>query len=330
MRPTTPIHRPQRDFPAWQGPARRRAQFSLAIFARSHSIPRIPPPAVFNQLTILAPGLLGASLGQAAKANGLAARVVVWARRVEARLEAAEQPWCDSVGDTPEEAARGADLVVVCSPVETIVDLVARVAPALRPEAVVTDVGSTKSLICREARGATAGGPSFVGSHPMAGSEKSGLAHARANLFQGRACFVTPLPETPVRAVKAVVGFWKALDMEVATLSPEAHDEIVANVSHLPHVVASALASHLGHLPSEWARFSGPGLADTTRIASGSARLWLSILDQNRDEVMRALNGFEGELQRFKSALANENRWALLHLLERGKVFRDGLRPDID
>ncbi len=282
--------------------------------------------SMLDVLTILAPGLLGASLAMAVKAHSLAARVQVWSRKVESRLEAARQAWCDAVYETPEAAVQNADLVVVCSPVETIVPLVERIAAYLAPQTIVTDVGSTKSLICRHAHRAMREDTAFIGSHPMAGSEKSGMHHAAATLFRQRCCFVTPLLDTPESAVETVVRFWRELDMQVTTISPEAHDEIVAHISHLPHLLASVLCLHLAKRDEKWAAFSGPGLADTTRVAAGNASLWQAILQQNREEVLRAISQFENQLHQFKSALANEDYIQVRHQLELGRAFRSQLR----
>lgn len=276
---------------------------------------------------ILAPGLLGASLAMALKGHSLAKRIHVWARRVETRLEISKLPWCDAVYDSAEAAVADADFVIVCSPVETIVPFIEKIAPHLKPNTIVTDVGSTKSTICRYAHAALIKGNGvFVGSHPMAGSEKSGHDHATSDLFKGRHCFVTPIDETPEEATKSVVNLWQNLDMRVSTLAPEKHDEIVAHISHLPHVVASVLSAQLLHKDKSWGTLSGNGLADTTRIAAGNPALWRHILEQNRDEVLRAITTFENELHAFKAALSNENYLQLLHALEAGKKFRDGLK----
>lgn len=282
---------------------------------------------MMDVITILAPGLLGASLAMAVKAHSLATRVQVWSRKVESRVEAARQSWCDAVFDSPEAAVQNADLVVVCSPVETIVPLVKRISGHLAPRAIVTDVGSTKSLICRHAHRAMRDGNAFIGSHPMAGSEKSGMNHAVATLFHQRCCFVTPLLDTPESAVETVVRFWRELDMQVTTISPEAHDEIVAHISHLPHLLASVLCLHLAQRDKQWAAFAGPGLADTTRVAGGNATLWQAILQQNREEVLRAISQFENQLHLFKSALANEDYFQVRHQLELGRAYRSQLRP---
>jgi cyclohexadieny/prephenate dehydrogenase len=280
---------------------------------------------VFEQLTILAPGLLGASLGLAARYYALAGRVHVWARRAESRLACQEADWCDGAFADPLEAVGGSDLVVVCTPVDQIVAMTRRIAPGLRKGALVTDVGSTKSRICRLCSHAAPTGTVFVGSHPMAGSEKSGMQHARADLFRGRACLVTPLEETPAGAVEQVAGFWRALGMEVTSMSPEKHDEIVAHISHLPHLLASLLCRQLARQPAQWQAFSGNGLRDSTRIAAGSPEIWRSIFEENREELLRAIDGFEQELAAMRSHLHN-GEWARVRqLLEAGKRYREEL-----
>jgi prephenate dehydrogenase len=279
------------------------------------------------RLAILAPGLLGGSVAQAAKHFGAAQHVTLWARKPEARLALREQPWCDAVADTPAAAARDADLVVICAPVDRIVPLTQEIAPALAPHAIVTDVGSVKSEICRHAAATLAGRATFVGSHPMAGSEKTGWEHARADLFARRVVFVTPLPETAPAAAERVAAFWKSLEAEVATIAPEVHDEIVAHISHLPQVLASTLCASLAKREQGWRNFSGGGLRDTTRIAGSDPKLWRTILEQNRDEVLRALRAYQDELHGMERALANRDWFEVQAILERGRVYRDQFRP---
>src|SRR5512138_565345 len=144
-----------------------------------------------HQLTILAPGLLGASVARAAHARGLAERIVLWSRRAETRLQLQEQSWCTRTLDSPEEAVRDANLIVLAAPVDRIVPLLQQVAPALRAGAVVTDVGSVKGEIARLGDATLRHRAHFVGAHPMAGSEKTGWEHGSATLFEGRTCFVT-------------------------------------------------------------------------------------------------------------------------------------------
>lgn len=287
----------------------------------------VPDVLGHAQLTILAPGLLGGSVARAARANGVAQRIVLWARRPEARLTLREQSWCDAVAETPEEAVREADLVVVAAPVDKIVPLTQQIAPALRPGAIVTDVGSVKGEIARLGHTALAPRAHFIGAHPMAGSEKTGWEHGTAELFRRRTCFVTALPESDAQAVNAVVAFWHALGAEVVSIGADQHDEIVAHISHLPQVIASALCAFLATKNPAWRNYAGNGLRDTTRIAASDPQLWRSILEQNRDEVLRALRQFEDELHQFQIALANRDYTDVVARIERGKTYRDQFRP---
>jgi len=284
---------------------------------------------VVDQLTILAPGLLGASVAMAARRFGAARRIVVWARRPEVRVQLEALPWCDTVCATPEEAARGASLVVICAPVEHIPTLAAAIRPHLPAGAVVTDVGSVKGELCRRTSAdypPVDGAPVFIGSHPMAGSEKTGHEAGSAELFQGRVCFVTPLADTPPSATEGLVRFWHTLGCEVVSMHPDRHDEIVAHVSHLPHLAAACLCALLAGKNPDWRNLAGPGLRDTTRVASGDPKLWRGILDANRDEVLRALRAYQDELQALHAALANRNDLELVAILERSKAWRDKLR----
>jgi cyclohexadieny/prephenate dehydrogenase len=281
---------------------------------------------MFQQITILGPGLLGASLAMAVKERGLAARVVTWSRRPESRAKCLNQSWCDAVFDSPEKAVVGSDLVVICTPVQTIVPLLVQIRPALDAEALITDVGSTKSLICREARTALEGhSATFLGAHPMAGSEQAGMEHAQSGLFENAACILTPLDDASAEAIAKLSAFWDALGMTVSTVSPEKHDEIVAHVSHLPHLLASTLCGYLAAQDDTWRTLAGGGLRDTTRIASGDPQLWKQILEQNSDEVVRAIEGFEQQLHHLKTALLNQDSLGVIAQLERGKTYRDQL-----
>lgn len=283
--------------------------------------------AQFAQLTVLAPGLLGGSVARAARAHGLAQRIVLWARRPETRLKLRDQPWCDAATDTLEEAVRDADLVVIAAPVDRIVPMAEQIAPWLKAGAIVTDVGSVKGDIARLGAKALGKKGTFVGSHPMAGSEKTGWEHSSAELFHRRTCFVTPLAETDPHAAARVVEFWREIGAEPVTVDPDGHDEIVAHISHLPQVIATSLCSFLAKKNPAWRNFAGGGLRDTTRIAGSDAQIWKSILEQNRDEVLRALRQFEDELHTFQIALANRDYIEVTARLERGKAYRDQFRP---
>ncbi len=282
---------------------------------------------MFDRIAILAPGLLGASVARAARHFGAAKHLTLWARRPETRLQLKGQPWCDAVADSPADAVKAAQLVVICAPVDQIAALVAQIAPALPAGALITDVGSVKGEICRLSHKTLARHAHFVGSHPMAGSEKTGWEHGRTDLFKGRTVFVTPLPETDAKAAERVASFWTALEADVATIEPDAHDEIVAHISHLPQVLASTLCASLAKRDVRWRNYAGGGLRDTTRIAGSDPKLWKTILDQNRDEVLRAVRGYQEELHNLERALANRDWFEVQAILERGRVYRDQFRP---
>lgn len=280
---------------------------------------------VFASISILATGLLGGSVARAARSRGVARTIRVWSRRAETRAAIKDADWCDEVFDTPEAAAAESELVVVCSPVDRIVPLVGKIKPRLAAGAIVTDVGSVKSEITRKGTALLDDGAYFVGSHPMAGSDRTGHENSSADLFRNRPCIVTPLTNTNENALAKVIAFWKALDANVITESPEKHDEIVAHVSHLPHLLASSLCSFLTTNEERWREFSSTGLRDTTRVAGGDPELWRSILEQNREEVLRALRGYENEIQKLQSALTNGDLFAVKAILERGQRYRNSL-----
>jgi prephenate dehydrogenase len=282
---------------------------------------------MLDQLTILAPGLLGGSVARAARDRGVARRIVIWARRPETRLALAEQAWCTEAAASPEEAVKGADLVIIAAPVDRIVPLVVQVAKHVKAGAVICDVGSVKGDISRMGHEALNGKAHFVGAHPMAGSEKTGWEHGKADLFEGRVCFVTPVGASNPEAVAKVVAFWKDLGAEVVTIDPDKHDEIVAHISHLPQVLASALCGFLATRDPGWRNFAGAGLRDTTRIAGSDPKLWRTILEANRDEVLRALRDFQDDLQGFQAALSNRDYVEVTARLERGRTYRDMFRP---
>ncbi|QYM78184.1 prephenate dehydrogenase/arogenate dehydrogenase family protein [Horticoccus luteus] len=282
---------------------------------------------MFRQISILAPGLLGGSVAQAARARGLAKQIVIWARRPEVRLALRGQPWCDATADSPAAAVRDADLIVLAPPVDRIAPLTAEIADHVAPGALVTDVGSVKAEISRLGHAALSGRAHFVGSHPMAGSAHTGWENASPDLFAHRVCFVTPRPDTDPAAAERVARFWRELGSEVVTVAPDAHDEIVAHISHLPQVLATTLCTFLAARQPGWRNFAGGGLRDTTRIAASDPAMWRAILEQNRDEILRALRAFQDELQGFSAALANRDYLELTARLERGKTFREQFRP---
>ena len=275
---------------------------------------------LFERITVVGVGLIGGSVGLAAKARGVAGRVVGVGRDAGTLARAVELGAIDSFTTDLAEGVSDADLVVVCTPVDTIAEMILRAAPHLRPGAIVTDGGSTKGNIVAAVEGKLPRGVEYVPAHPLAGAEKNGVEHARADLFEGRGTILTPAAAAD--AVERVTAFWRGLGSRVVTLTPEAHDAALAKTSHLPHAVASALA---GATPIDLLPLSAGGFRDVTRIAAGDPHLWGAIFEANRDCVLAALAVFTDRLSEFRKLLEAGDRAGLARWLTEGKQVRDAL-----
>jgi cyclohexadieny/prephenate dehydrogenase len=273
-------------------------------------------------LTIVGVGLIGGSIGLAARRRGLVGRVIGSGRNAPTLERARELGAIDHVCLDLCEAVRRADVAVFCTPVTLIAEQVLAAAPACGNGTLLTDAGSTKGAIVRALDGKLPRGVRFVGSHPLAGSEKRGPEHADADLFQGRVTVVTPTPRTDAAAVERTVEFWRGLDSRVVVMSPDEHDRALAMTSHLPHLLASALA---GILPPELRELAATGFRDTTRVAAGDPSLWTGIFLQNRAALIEALGKLQDQVIDFKMALMTGDQAAIDALLARGKRSRDAL-----
>jgi prephenate dehydrogenase len=281
---------------------------------------------MLRKLTILGPGLLGGSIGLAARHRKTAQRVALWARRPEAADEALKLGAADEAGTDLAKAVAGADLVVLATPIGAMRPLAEQLKPLLADGCVVTDVGSVKYAVVTDLTHLLAGKARFVGSHPMAGSEQSGIEAARRDLFDGAVCIVTPREDTDKAALQIVHDFWKWLGGNVRTLAPQEHDEIVARISHLPHAVAATVVNVVCSDGAHPLNFVGPGFKDFTRIASGPAEMWTEICLENRQEIARALDQLIEELGKTRAALENADAVELRAMFKRAKHFRDELK----
>lgn len=272
-------------------------------------------------LAVVGVGLIGGSVALAARRHRVTDRIIGVDRDPAALDQARTAGVIDDACLEGLDAARESDLVVVCTPVDDIAAQV--VTAACRPGVIVTDTGSTKATIVAAVRSAhLAPGAAFVPGHPLAGSEKQGPAHARADLFEGKLVVLTPDAETDAHAVAQVRSFWEALGARVRLMDAAEHDRALALTSHLPHLVASALA---GSLPPGLDDLAATGFRDTTRLASGDPRLWEAIFRANRAGVLEALGQFEERLRTFRDALARDDADALKVLLALAKSVRDRL-----
>lgn len=281
---------------------------------------------MIRRLAIVGVGLLGGSVAKAARARGLAGEVVGVGRDASRLAPALAEGVLDRATTDLAAGVRDADLVLLAAPVLAIERLLPAVWRAAGDGAVVTDVGSTKRDIVRAAERLAEARPlAFVGGHPMAGSERSGYGVARADLFQGATVIVTPTDRTEPRAVKTVSGLWEALGARVAALDPESHDQAVAAVSHLPHLVACALMDGVARHAAEALPFAARGFRDTTRIAASDPDVWTEIFLANRDALRARLADFRRSLEALDGLLAAGGADALRAALARIRAAREGL-----
>jgi prephenate dehydrogenase len=284
----------------------------------------------WQKITLIGVGLLGGSLGLALKQRRLAGRVEGFVRRAESVSECQALGVVDRADTDLWRAVENADLVVLCTPIAQMRALVEKMLPKLKAGALVTDVGSVKANVVQELEPLLAGTRAhFIGSHPMAGAEKMGVASARAALFQNAICVLTPTASSPPELVAKLEQFWKSIGGLPLCLPAELHDDLVSRSSHLPHVVAAELANYVlspVH-PKEQAMLCANGFRDTTRIAAGSPEMWRDICLANRKNLARVLGVFIEDLQEFQLALGKEDVKAIEEFFEKAKQRRDAWHP---
>ncbi len=274
------------------------------------------------KLTILGTGLLGASIGLGLRAAGFKGTIVGYGRTLATLDRAVKRRCVDEATTDLAAALRHAQLVVLATPIGVIRELLAKIGALLVEGCVVTDVGSTKQCICDDAARGLPEPRNFVGSHPMAGSERHGPDEATADLFRGRVCILTPTATdaTPA-AVQRVESLWSTLGMRLAHKTPEEHDRLVAAISHLPHALAALLVDHAQRARA--LSVASTGFRDTTRIASGDPRVWLDIFLTNTHAVTAAIDELGLTLSTFRAAVQSRDSAAILALLDHAKQSRD-------
>jgi prephenate dehydrogenase len=276
----------------------------------------------YGTVAIVGVGLIGGSIGMALRQRGLADRVIGIGRR-QPSLRTARR--VGAVTNTTVEMAKGvaeAELIVVCTPVGRIVDDVRRAAGFCPEGTLITDAGSTKQTIVNALDVGLPRGCRFLGSHPVAGSEKAGAIHAQADLFEGHVAILTPTKNTRAEDFDTLEAFWSSLGSVVVQMTPEEHDRALALTSHVPHVAVAALAAIL---PERYFRLAGSGLLDTTRIAGGDPELWGQILLTNRGNVLASLAQYETQLAALRTALQKGDLDAIESLLADAKKNRDAM-----
>ncbi|MDG1772502.1 MAG: prephenate dehydrogenase/arogenate dehydrogenase family protein [Oceanicoccus sp.] len=279
-----------------------------------------------NQITVLAVGLIGGSLAKALKANGFSGEIVGWGRREVSLKKGLELGVIDRYSLDLKEAVTGADLIVVATPTLIAADMLKQLASIVDEQVIITDVASVKGNLftaAKEAFGKVP--PNLVLGHPIAGSEKSGVDAARADLFVNHRVILTPTEETNPDALQAVKSLWESTGADLVEMSVDEHDEVLAATSHLPHVLAYTLVDALAGSPEQQNifRFAAGGFRDFTRIASSDPTMWHEISLANRDALLKMIDRFTDQLGDLRQAIANGDSDNIVGSFTRAKSARD-------
>ena len=285
-------------------------------------------PPLFNRLIIVGVGLIGGSLGLAARARGLVGEVIGFGR-TEANLKIAlERGIIDSYTFDPAEAARGADLLLLAVPVEATQSTIEKFIPFLSSGCIITDVGSTKEQVVRTLEQVLPSSLPCVGAHPIAGTEHAGAAAAFATLFEKRLCVLTPTERTDKTALARVRALWEGVGMRVEQMDVVTHDRVLARVSHLPHLIAFSVmnATLDASVPgADLLTYAGSAFADLTRVAASPVEMWRDICTSNRDALLATIEEFEKALSFMKLCVEHGDSAGLEMAINRARAERQRL-----
>ena len=268
-----------------------------------------PDGPIFDRLALIGVGLIGSSIARAARQQGVVRTIVATGHSARTRQRVQELGFADEVAETNAQAAAGADLVIICIPVGLSGPVTAEIAGALKPGAILSDVGSVKGSVLRDMAAHVPKGVYLIPAHPVAGTEHSGPDAGFAELFVNRWCILTPPPGADPAAVGRLAGFWRALGANVDAMAADHHDLVLAVTSHLPHLIAYTIvgtADELGEVTeSEVLKFSAGGFRDFTRIAASDPTMWRDVFLANKEAVLEMLGRFTEDLQAMSRAI----RW---------------------
>jgi len=284
---------------------------------------------MFDKIALIGIGLIGGSIALEARKRGLARSIAAATRSGETAVLANKLKLADHCGTDLAAACEGADLVIVCTPVGACGPVAKAIAPRLKPGCIVSDVGSVKQTVIADMAPHIPAGVHFIPAHPVAGTENSGPEAALLDLFQGRYCILTPLPDSDSKAVDKLEAFWRALGSEVNRLDPANHDRILAITSHLPHLIAYTIVGTAddlgGHLNSEVLKYAAGGFRDFTRIASSDPTMWRDVFMNNREAVLEVLQRFQEDLFYLQRAIRWGEADKLFDLFTRTREIRRAL-----
>jgi len=284
---------------------------------------------VFPRLALIGIGLIGSSIALAARRAGAVGHIAISTRSPATLERAKELHLGDSYHAAAADAARDADCVIVCVPVGASGAVAKQIAPALKPGAIVSDVGSVKQSVIRQMQPHIPPGVHFVPAHPVAGTEHSGPDAGLADLFDNRWCILTPPPGTDARAVERLTAFWRALGAHVEVMDAAHHDLVLAITSHVPHLIAYNIVGTAAHLEevsqSEVMKYAAGGFRDFTRIAGSDPTMWRDVFLNNREAVLEMLGRFTEDLTALQRFIRFGNGEALFDLFTRTRAIRRGI-----
>ena len=284
---------------------------------------------IFNKIALIGFGLIGGSIARAARAQGLVGEIVTTARSEKTRARVQELGIVDRVVETNAEAAKDADLVILCIPVGACGPVAQEIAPYLKQGAIISDVGSVKGAVVRDMAPFLPAGVHFVPAHPVAGTEHSGPDSGFPELFINRWCILTPPEGVDANAVERLRAFWAALGARVEIMTPDHHDMVLAITSHLPHLIAYTIVGTADELEgvtqSEVLKFSAGGLRDFTRIAASDPTMWRDVFLTNKDAVLEMLGTFNEDLSKLTRAIRRGDGEALFEHFARTRAIRRGI-----
>jgi cyclohexadieny/prephenate dehydrogenase len=281
---------------------------------------------MFEQVALIGLGLIGSSISHAIRRAGLAERITGSARSEATRKAAERLKLCDAVFTDPVEAVKGADLVIFCTPVGTFGALSEAISPHLRQGAIVTDVGSVKGAVVAAVRPYIPPHVHFIPGHPIAGTEHSGPEAGFAELYDGRWCILTPLPDASPEAVARLRRFWEGCGALVEIMEPDHHDLVLAITSHVPHLIAYNIVGTASDLEKvtekEVIKFSAGGFRDFTRIAASDPTMWRDVFLNNKDAVLEMLGRFTEDLTELQRAIRYGDGDKLFNSFVRTRAIR--------
>ncbi len=282
---------------------------------------------LFNTAVIIGVGLIGGSIARVLKNRGMANRVI-GVGRSEANLKAALELGIIDASLPADDAVKEADFIVLCPPVLSIIPTLKAIAPHIKKGALVTDGGSTKKDIVERGEKIAAGRFVFIGSHPIAGTEKSGAASSFETLFENHQCIITPTPNTPAEPLKKLTAFWRGAGMKTVLMDPALHDTVMGAVSHLPHLVVFALVNTVSEIDGSenLLNFAAGGFKDFTRIAGSPPEMWADIALANRATMLEMSAAVRGNLAAIENAIQSGDREALMRMFKRANEFRGKLK----